>query len=126
MLDPRTTGELLKEGLDQVREIFRGEVRLARAEIRAEARTAGQGAVLGGAGMLFLVFGVNFFLWALVWALAPNMPVWAASLIVAVVAAATGAVLVYAGKKKIEDIEPPKRTERTLKENVEWAKTRVP
>ena len=125
MLDSRTPGELLKQGMDQVREIFRAEVRLARAEVREEARQAGEAAVVGGACILFLVFGLNFLLWALVWALAPNMPVWMASLIVAAVAVAAGAALVFAGKKKIQEIEPPTKTRQSLKENVEWAKTRM-
>jgi uncharacterized membrane protein YqjE len=111
--------------MDQVREILRAEVRLARAEVREEARQAGEAAVVGGAGILFLVFGLNFLLWALVWALAPNMPVWMASLIVAAVAVAAGAALVFAGKKKIQEIEPPTKTRQSLKENVEWAKTRM-
>lgn len=126
MTDARTPGELLKLGLDQVGEIFRAEVRLARAEVRQEARQAGEGAALGGAGVLFLVFGLNFLLWAVVWAMAPNIPVWAASLIVAVVAVATGAALVLAGRRKIQGIEGPTRTGQSLRENVEWAKTRVP
>lgn len=125
MLDPRTPGDLLRQGVDQIREILRAEVRLVRAEVREEARQAGEGAALGGAGVLFLVFGLNFLLWALVWALAPNIAMWAASLIVAVVAVAAGASLLLLGKKRIEGIESPKKTTRSLKENVQWAKTRV-
>jgi uncharacterized membrane protein YqjE len=121
----KTTGDLLKESVDHVREIFRSEVRLARAELRAEARTAGQGALLGAFGTLLLVFGVNFLLWALIWALVPDIPIWLASLIVSFTSLAAGGILLFVGYGKFQQVEGPKRTAETMKENLEWMKTRT-
>ncbi len=51
--------------------------------------------------------------------------VWLAALIVALVYAAIAAVLALQGKKKIQQATPPApQTIETVKEDVEWAKTR--
>lgn len=125
MTPAKTAGELLKESVDHVREIFRSEVRLARAELRAEARVAGQGALLGAFGTLFLVFGVNFLLWALIWALVPDIPIWLASLMVSFTSLAAGGIFLFVGYGKFQQVDGPKRTAETMKENLEWMKTRT-
>ena len=125
MTPAKSAGELLKESVDHVREIFRSEVRLARAELRAEARVAGQGVLLGAFGTLFLVFGVNFLLWALIWALVPDIPIWTASLLVSLTSLAAGGIFLFVGYGKFQQVDGPKRTAETMKENLEWMKTRT-
>jgi hypothetical protein len=121
----KTAGELLQESIDHIREIFRAEIRLARAEVRAEARVAGEGALLSAAGALFLVFGVNFLLWALIWALVPDVPIWLASLIVCFTSLVAGGIFLFVGYRKFQQVEAPKRTAETMKENLEWMKART-
>jgi uncharacterized membrane protein YqjE len=121
----RTTGELIKDGFDHIHEILRSEVALARAEIREETRTAAQGAVLGGAALTLAALGLSFLLWAAFWALANELPNWAAAAVVGLAALIVGGLVGMAAHKRFQSIQPPKWTERTMKENMEWVKNRA-
>ena len=56
-----------------------------------------------------------------------GMVTWLAALIVTVIYGAIAAVLAMRGKNKIQEATPPApQTVDTLKEDVEWAKTRKP
>ena len=121
----RSTGELLKESVGHISEIFRSEVRLAKAELRTEARLAGMSVLFGAGGALFAVFGVNFLLWALIWALVPDIPIWMASLLVSFTSLAAGGIFLFVGYGKFQQVDGPKRTAETMKENLEWMKTRT-
>lgn len=119
----KTTSEILQDTLENVSDLFRKELELAKAETREEMRKAAKGAVLGAAGLLFAVFGIHFLLWTLVWALAPELPNWAASLIVAVVTLVVAAVLGVVAKNIFKTVQPaPTRAARQAKETVTWAK----
>ena len=98
-----------------------------KAELAEKARPAGIGAgMFGGAGL----FGLGAFL-ALtgffVALLDGAVPIWAAALIVAVVYAAVAAVLGLRGKQKVKEATPvaPEQTIESVKEDVQWAKTRA-
>jgi nitrate/nitrite transporter NarK len=103
-------------------------VDLAKTELGEKAQTAGKGAGLFGGATLF--GGTAFLALAacLVALLATALDVWLAALIVAVVYAAIAGVLALMGKKKVQEATPPvpEQTVETLKEDVEWAKTRRP
>ena len=62
----------------------------------------------------------------LIAALALLLPVWAAALVVAVAYGVLAAGLALAGRRQLEENVPPTldKTEKTMKENVEWAKNR--
>ena len=121
----RSTGELIKDSFDHVHEILRSEVALARAEIREETRTAARGAVLGGAALMFAALGLSFLLWAVFWALSNELPNWAAAAVVGLAALIVGGLVGLAAYKRFESIQPPERTKRTMKENMEWVKNRA-
>ena len=55
------------------------------------------------------------------------MDVWLAALIVAVVYAAVAGVMAITGKKKVQEAVPPvpEQARDSVKEDVEWAKTRA-
>jgi hypothetical protein len=56
------------------------------------------------------------------------MDVWIAALIITVLYAAVAAGLGLNGKKQVSEATPPvpEQTTETLKEDVQWAKTRLP
>jgi uncharacterized membrane protein YqjE len=118
-----SVGELIGNISNDLSQLFRQEVELAKAELKQEASKAGKAAgMLGGAafaGYLAIVL-LSF---ALVFALSNVMdPGWAA-LIVAVIWAIIGAVLYANGRKKLKDVEPvPRRTVDTIKEDAQWLK----
>ncbi|HEY7273150.1 MAG TPA: phage holin family protein [Actinoplanes sp.] len=118
-----SVGELIGNISNDLSQLFRQEVELAKAEIKQEASKAGKAAgMLGGAGFAAYL-AVVLLSFALVFALSNVMdPGWAA-LIVAVLWAIIGAVLYANGRKKLKDVDPvPRRTVDTIKEDAQWLK----
>ena len=116
-------GELIGNISNDLSQLFRQEVELAKAELKQEASKAGKAAgMLGGAGFAAYL-AVVLLSFALVFALSNVMdPGWAA-LIVAVIWAIIGAVLYANGRKKLKDVDPvPRRTVDTIKEDAQWLK----
>lgn len=108
-----STGQLVARVSEDLRELVRDEVRLARAEMAGKAKRAGVGAgMLGGAGLLAL-YGVGVLLAAAVLGLAVALPAWLAGLVVGVVVLAVAGVLAIVGRNRITEATPPV-PERTL------------
>jgi nitrate/nitrite transporter NarK len=118
-------GQLASEVAKDMSTLVRQEVALAKAELQQEAKTAGVAAgALGGAGFAGY-FVLVFLSLALMYALDSVMPTGWAALIVAAVWGVAAAVLAVLGRKKLKDFNPkPERTIETVKEDVQWAKTR--
>ena len=104
--------------------MVRSEIRLAKVEIREEARRAVSSSVWIAAGTVGARERLDLpAAWTLAYALATRMPMWAATLVVAVVMAAAAAVLVMGGIRRAKRIQPiPERTVESVKENLEWMK----
>jgi len=126
-LRDRPVGELLKELSNQTTTLVRQELELAKAEMAEKGKRAGVGAGMFGAagvvGLLALGALTAFFIMLLDGALAN----WLSALIVAVVYGAIAGVLALRGRTKVEEATPPvpEQTIETVKEDVEWAKTRT-
>jgi uncharacterized membrane protein YqjE len=126
-LRDRPTGELFKRLSDETTTLVRQEVELAKAELQEKGKQAGVGAgMFGGAGL----FGVGAFAaltTGVIAALELAMPLWLAALIVTVVYAAIAGVLALRGKQKVEEAAPPlpEQTQESVKEDLEWVKTRA-
>jgi len=124
----RPIGELLRELGDEISSLVRSEIALAKVEITEKTKPAlasagmfGGTAVLGlgafGAATAFLIAGIA----------ALGLPVWASALIVAIVYGTGAFVLAQTGKKKLHEAAPlvPEQTAQTVKEDIEWVKTRA-
>jgi hypothetical protein len=124
----RPIGELLRELGDEISTLVRQEIALAKVEIAEKVKPAaasagmfGGSALLGlgafGAATTFLIAGLS----------ALGLEVWLSALIVAVVYGAAAFILVQTGKKKLQEAAPlvPEQTAQTVKEDIEWAKTRA-
>jgi uncharacterized membrane protein YqjE len=123
----RPTGELLSRLSQQTTELVRQEIELAKAELTEKGKRAGAGAgMFGGAG-LFGMFAFAALTTAIIAALQLAMPVWVAALIVAVVYGIVAAVLAQRGKQKVKEVGAPvpEQTRDSVKEDVQWAKTRM-
>jgi uncharacterized membrane protein YqjE len=126
-LRDRPTTELLRELSDQTTTLVRQEIELAKAELTQKGKRAGASAgMFGGAG-LFGVFAFAALTTAIVAALDTAMPLWLAALIVAAVYGAIAAVLGLKGRDQIEHAGPPvpEQAVDSVKEDVQWAKTRA-
>jgi len=116
-------GELIGNVSDDLTQLFRQEVELAKAEVKQEATKAGKAAgMLGGAGFAGYL-AVVLLSFALVFGLANVMDAGWAALIVAAIWAVIGAVLYMTGRKKLKEVDPtPHRTVDTIKEDAQWLK----
>jgi uncharacterized membrane protein YqjE len=126
-LHSRPTGELLRELSEQTTTLVRQEIELLKAELTEKGKTAGVGAgMFGGAG-LFGVFAFAALTACIIAALNEAMPLWLAALIVTVVYGAVAAVLALRGRDKVREATPiaPEQTTESVKEDVQWAKTRA-
>jgi uncharacterized membrane protein YqjE len=126
-LGDRRIGELLQELSQQTVMLARQEIELAKAELAEKGKRAGAGAgLMGAAGVVGLV-AVGALTTAILAALATAMPTWLAALIVALVYAAVAGALALIGKSRVQEAGPPapEQTVETVKEDVQWAKTRA-
>ncbi|GAA4609973.1 flagellar motor component MotA [Actinoplanes octamycinicus] len=116
-------GELIGNISDDLSQLFRQEVELAKAEIKQEATKAGKAAgMLGGAGFAGYL-AVLLLSLAAVFGLDAVMPAGWAALIVAAIWGIVAAVLYVTGKNRLKTVDPmPRRTVDTLKEDAQWLK----
>lgn len=124
--DPRPTGSLLSDAINQLTRLVRGEVALAKAEVAQNIRSAGLGVgFLVGAVVLIFV-ALNVLVFALVAALGELIgPGWSA-LLVGMVLLVVAAILAMRGLNALKPENlTPSRTVRnvqadaqTIKENV--------
>ena len=120
-------GELFKQLSEETSTLIRQELALARAELTEKGKEAGKGAGLfGGAGVAGLM-ALGAFTAFVILLLDKAVAAWLAALIVAVVYAAVAGALAMRGKERVQQATPPtpEQTVDTVKEDVEWAKSRT-
>jgi hypothetical protein len=127
--EPRdqSIGELVKDLAAETSTLVRQELDLAKAEMAERGRQAGRGAgTLGAAAGVGLLAG-GALTACLIAALDLTMATWLAALIVTVVYGAVAGVLAMTGRKQIREGAPPvpEQTIDSVKEDVQWAKTRT-
>ena len=119
--------ELVKQLSEQSSRLARQEVELAKAELAVKGKRAGIGAgMFGGAGV-FGAYAVGALVATAILALSTAVAAWLAALIITVILGAIAGVLALQGKNKIQAATPPipEQATESVKEDVEWAKTRA-
>lgn len=114
-----SVGTLIRGALDDMRELIREEIALARVEMRQEAsKLAAAGVQFGIAGVA-LWFAGMFLLVAIALGIvaAFGWPAWTGFALVAVVLAIAGAVMLASARQAIRRVEPLPRTVGSIKEN---------
>ncbi len=126
-LRERSIGELFGKLSTETSTLIRQEMALARAELTEKGKEAGKGAGLfGGAGAVGLL-GAGAITAGIILLLDLAIAAWLAAIIVGLVYVAVAAVLGLKGRDRIQAATPPvpEQTVDTVKEDVEWAKTRA-
>ena len=126
--DPRDRGigELVKDLASQTSTLVRQELRLAQAEVTQTGKLAGKGAGLLGGAAVAALLGLGALTAVLIVALDAALPLWLAALIVTLLWLAVAAVLAVAGRNALQSATPPApQTVETVKEDIQWAKTRT-
>ncbi len=119
-------GELFSSLTNDLSQLVRSEMELARVEIREEAGKAGKAAGMLGGGAVAALVALILLTSAAAWGLAEVVDAGWAFLIVGVVIGAVAAVLAMSGRRKLAEVRPvPDQTVDTLKEDARWARAQV-
>jgi uncharacterized membrane protein len=123
----RSIAELMQELSERSTTLIRRELELARLEMTEKGKRAGVGAGMFGAAGVFGLYAVGALTACLVLALATAMTAWVAALIVAGVYGAVAGVLALNGRAKVKQAVPPvpEQASESVKEDVQWAKSRA-
>jgi TRAP-type C4-dicarboxylate transport system permease small subunit len=123
-----TVTNTFKRVVDDVRDLLREEIALARAEIRQEVSSFSNAAVLMAAGAVAGLLALAFLLHAAAqgFATAVGWPSWTGYLAVSIVLAVIGMVALQMGRNRLRATATvPPQTAETLQENKEWLKHRM-
>jgi uncharacterized membrane protein YqjE len=122
----RSLGDIVSDITSDMSTLVRQEMELATSEMKREVTKLGKGAgMFGGAGaagyltLIFLSLALTFLLdnW---------MPIELAALIVAIIWGIVTTVLALKGRQEIKNANPELPvTQRTLKEDAQWATTQT-
>jgi protein-S-isoprenylcysteine O-methyltransferase Ste14 len=124
----QSIADVIRRTLHDAQDLIRGEIALAKAELRQEVRRVGVGMAALAAAAVTGVIGILFVLAAIAWAIpaAAGWPAWTGFAIVAGVVLVAAAVLAAMGKKHFNGERHMPLTVETLKENMEWTRARKP
>ncbi|MEU2681642.1 phage holin family protein [Streptomyces sp. NPDC058378] len=100
-------GVLVSRASQQISELVREEMRLARAEMTQKGKRFGKGGGLFGAAGFIGILAAQALVATCIAALALVLPVWASALVVTAVLAAVAAVAALAGKKEFAEAGSP-------------------
>jgi Putative Actinobacterial Holin-X, holin superfamily III len=125
-MSDRAMSDILGDVVRDIQDLFRSEVRLARAEALQQAgRLRSVGGLFGAAAVVALLAGMCLAT-CLVAALALVLPLWEAALVVMFVLGGTAAILLMLGRSKLRNVRVvPTQTVETIKEDVQWAKHQI-
>lgn len=101
----RTIGQLVSDVSTDISQMMRGEIELAKAEIKQDVTHAGKGAgMFAGAGVVAL-YGLGLLFLGLAGVIAIWLPWWAGLLIVAGVLFVIAGILALVGKKQVSQVK---------------------
>jgi Putative Actinobacterial Holin-X, holin superfamily III len=126
-LRERSIGELFGKLSNELSTLIRQEMDLARAELTEKGKQAGKGAGLFGGAATVALLGAGAITAGIILLLNLLMAAWLAAIIVGLVYVGVAALLGLKGRDEIQQATPPvpEQTVDTVKEDVQWAKTRA-
>lgn len=109
--DERSLGRLVASATEDLAALIRGEIALAKAELKVSVGAAAKGAgMFAGAAFVAVLAVILLSITAALGIEALGLPGWLSFLIVAVFFLLVAAVLGLIGKKALGKVGPPKRT----------------
>ena len=121
--DTRSLGEIVGDIATDLSTMVRSELELAKTEAKQEVAKAGKGAGLFGGAAVSGYFALLFLSLFIMYLLNEVMDIQWAALIMFVLWAVAAAVTALLGKKQMQSVNPQlETTQKTLKEDVQWAK----
>jgi hypothetical protein len=126
-LRERSLGELFGKLSNETSTLIRQEMELARAELAEKGKEAGKGAGLFGGAATVALLGAGAITAGIILLLDLAIAAWLAAILVGLVYVGVAALLGLKGRDRMQAASPPvpEQTVETVKEDVEWAKTRA-
>lgn len=123
----QTILEVVKSAIRDAQDLVRGEIALAKNELRAEVKRVAAGAGVLAAAAVMAVVAVVFLLATIAWAIADfaGWPLWAGLGIVTLLAIVIAAVLAAVGRGRLAAERHLPLTIETMKENAKWIRART-
>ncbi len=124
--EARGLGEEVGAIAQDLRDLVRSEVELARAEVREQISLGIKSAIWAGVGVVAAGLALVFVALTIMFALDVALPLWLSALIVTaglIALAAIAGLMVRARIKQITVV--PKKTIGSIREDVEWAKAQL-
>ena len=107
----RSVGQLIASAAEDMSTLVRGEIELAKIELKDTAVRAAAGSVMFVIAGTFAFLALIMLLIALAYGLvAAGVWTWAAFLIVALLLIGSGALLGWLGYRKVQSLGPPQRS----------------
>lgn len=121
--DDRSIGDIVGEIATDLSTMVRSELDLAKTEAKAEVAKAGKGAGMFGGAAISGYFALLFLSLFAMYLIGDALEVKWGALIVFGAWLLVAAVLAVLGRKQMKSLNPAlDRTQKTLKEDVQWAK----
>jgi uncharacterized membrane protein YqjE len=120
-------GELVKDLSRDISDLVRQEIELARVEMTEKGKKAGFGLGMFGGSAAFGLAALGGSMATIIIVLDLAMPLWLAALVTTVASGLAAAVLALRGRDELKDAGTPipERTRDSIKEDIQWAKTRA-
>jgi uncharacterized membrane protein YqjE len=122
-----STAELVKDLSRDISALVHEELALARAEMTEKGKKAGLGLGMFGGSAAFAVATLGGSMATVIIVLDAVMPLWLAALLTTAAYGAVAAVLAMRGRDELKEAGAPvpERTKQSVKEDIQWAKTRA-
>ena len=119
-------GRLFRDLADDISDLTRKEIELARTETMEKVSNASKAVVTMAAGGFIAYAGLLFLLAAAVLAIATWVPYWLSAVIVGGVAVIVGLIMLQGGRSALQNTNiTPEKTVDTMKENAQWVKEKI-
>ena len=115
-------GDTVTGIIEDLQNIVRGEVQLARTEIKEDVGKLGKAAGMLGAAAFLALVGFIFLMLGVTYLLNKSIEMWMAAGLVGLVLLIIGGIFAMVGKNRMQEANlVPDKTIESLKEDKEWA-----
>ncbi len=115
MSEQQSLGAMVKGVTEDISTLVRGEIELAKTELRDTAKTAANGGGLLAVAGVTAFLGIIFLLLTLAWVLVQlGLPTWAGFGIVTLLLIIVAVILGLLGKKRLDTVTGPERSQASI------------
>jgi uncharacterized membrane protein YqjE len=115
-------GEMLAAASRDMSALVRGEIELAKAELRVDAKYGAKAVGLFGGAVFVVLLAVILVSFAIAYAFDTFLPTWLAFLLTGVLFVLIAVVLAFVGRRAIKSVKMPERTIKTAKDTADFLK----